>query len=191
MGLFEAIGGGLAGIGAILNPEMQRQTNRANLNIAREQMQFQERMSNSAHQREVADLRQAGLNPILSAGGSGSSSPGGASANMQAPQVDMPGVISAFGTLAQLSQNQQRIDNETRKIDAEIPKKQAETGLTKAKIKTVGKGAVRAVLEQKGADLMNSAAEAAKKLLNKPSPSKKYQNFGDWLFKQPSSGGEL
>lgn len=72
----EIIGSALSFFGGERRNDSQEKMNE-------QQMAFQERMSSSAHQREVADLKAAGLNPILSARLGGSSSPAGSQAQIQ------------------------------------------------------------------------------------------------------------
>ena len=95
MGLLDKIQGfagsalGGAGLGLAGDLFSAKQSRRG----AKRQMAFQERMSSTAHQREVDDLRAAGLNPILSAmGGRGASSPGGAM-----PQIPAMGSSALAG----------------------------------------------------------------------------------------------
>lgn len=96
----------------------QREANETNIQIAREAMDFEERMSSTAHQREVEDLIAAGLNPILSAtGGSGASTPSGQTAKVE---NEMSSAINSAQAFMQIALQK-----------AELDKKVTETNLNK------------------------------------------------------------
>lgn len=63
-----------------------KQTQDLQYQMFKENLAWQERMSSTAHQREVADLIAAGLNPILSSKYGGSSTPSGSVPHVSNPK---------------------------------------------------------------------------------------------------------
>lgn len=193
----------VSGIGAVagsvagdyLQYKGQQDTNEANQTNAREQMAFQERMSNTSHQREVADLRAAGINPVLSAN-SGASTPAGSTSTAQNP---LQGVLKTpISTAMQALQ----MKKDFAEADSRIASNQASADAQKAAAQSARANAVRTEADtfrlqkdnewiqnhpnwfqtQKAIEVISPLLSGARDL------SSTYRNFKGYIPEKPKKG---
>lgn len=182
--MFSAIASGLGSFGGAvlqyygqkeanqMTRDSAREANWANAEEAEKNRKYQTEMSNTAHQRAVADLKKAGLNPLLAANQSASTPAGSAGTNSgYKAESNVQAAVATAMEMKQLALaiEKQKEDIRYQRKQGELTDRQksytdAQTAKAKQETKALGldavKGEAAQTLWEKGKQLFKSNAPA-------------------------------
>jgi len=164
------------------NETIAKDANTAAQHNAEVQMAFQERMSNTAHQREMADLDKAGLNPILAVN-AGASTPTGAAGSTQTSTMKntMEGMGSTALQAVQLGQAINKTEAETDLMKAQTVKANTEAQVAK---KGIPEAEMKNSIYQYGKELYKKLTDMSESAAEKSQRKKDDQDEVNALIKK-------
>lgn len=159
------IGGSLGS--SLMQQQGQKEANKQNVSLAREQMAFQERMSSSAYQRSMADLDKAGLNPMLAFAQGGASAPTGQTAQVQNEALDLNPAIQKTIEVQMAKQNLNNLKASAKQIQAQTRKLNSETQAINKTMPTKEAQGEAGKLIKQGLESVTSSAKGASNMMDK------------------------
>lgn len=111
------VSAGASLLGGAMSNKAQGSANAQNIDLARENRDWTERMSNTAIQRRVEDMKKAGINPLLSVSGAsaGASTPSSSPVQVQRTldPTAMASLLTSVSSAQVASAEKKKIESET------------------------------------------------------------------------------
>lgn len=158
--------------------------NKQNVELAREQMAFQERMSNTSWQRAVQDMKLAGINPMLAFMQGGATSPSGQTARVD--DVISPAVSSALGA-TRVKKELELLSAQVDNVRTDSYKKMSEANLEQLRARIMGFG----VQDEEGGVITPFGALANKQRLELLHEQTEFTKIQKLLSELSAPGAEL